>query len=582
MSRLDDRLTYELEHAARPADPTQVFERVDRKRARRAIARRLQAGGLVVVVLAGTIGGFAFLSKTFRDPTAGIGGTVSPAEIEPRVNGRIVVAQRSQGGPLQLVSVNPDGSGRIVIPTNVDGASDSWLPAWSPDGTRLAVAMSPAGYGPLAIWVMNADGSGPIKIAEGTNVYQPSWSPDGTRIAYAADSADGSAIHVVNADGSGDHIIGERLLKEHYYSASFSPDGTQILYDAGTDSRFDIFVMSMDGTNTEQLTTTGTDYSPSWSPDGSQIAFARRGHEGGSDVYVMDADGSNVRQLTEGGAGVTNRNPTWSPDGTTIAYHGSLVIDGPGSVVVMNPDGSHPVTILNEGVLGFSWQPLPTGAIPAPAVVDLGPGFPVCNVQSMSADFDGNGSSDTAYLASKMSDGGCPLPGTSDEVLEVDLTGDGLADVSYGPLQCDAACRTFGTPDLDGDGRADIAIIQQDHPVDFVSTYRIVHPGSDQVAVAPFATADTTATHAFVDFPWGSNAEGGGGAYCGSQEEGTYRLAVWTASPNPDGTYAVTQDLYVATGGSFHFVSESNDPSVPQDQLPEGGGSTFCGVPVTP
>ena len=34
----------------------------------------------------------------------------------------------------------------------------------------------------------------------------PSWSPDGSRLAYQGD-LDGSAIYVINADGSDDHAI---------------------------------------------------------------------------------------------------------------------------------------------------------------------------------------------------------------------------------------------------------------------------------------------------------------------------------------------------------------------------------------
>lgn len=446
MSRLDDRLTQELERAARPAEPSGVFEQVDRRRARRHVLRRLQAGVLVVVVLAGTAGGFAFLTDAFREGARNIGGVSTPRPISLMANGVIAVAQRSQGS-FQLVSVNPDGSGRTLIPT--DAVGEPWLAAWSPDGAKLVAATSSPGLGPLAIWVMNGDGSDPVKIAEAINMYQPSWSPDGDKIAYAADTSLGAAIHVVHADGTGDRVIGEPLRQEnhHYYSALFSPDGTQILYDVGTGPTSDIFVIAADGSNTRQLTATGTDYSPSWSPDGSRIAFSRSEPGGSSDIYVMDADGSNVRRLTDGGADVTNRDPVWSPDALRVAFRMSPVIDGPGALVIMNADGTHPVTILDAGVFGFSWQPLPVTATPAPAIADLGLGFPVCDVRSLSADLDGNGTSDTASIATKMSDvGGCPAPGTSTEVLVVDLNGDGKADAIGGPLACPTGCEPFASP----------------------------------------------------------------------------------------------------------------------------------------
>ena len=66
MSRLDDRLTHELERAAQPADPANVFERIDGRRARRHAVRRVRAGALAVVVIAGSIGGFAYLNRSVR------------------------------------------------------------------------------------------------------------------------------------------------------------------------------------------------------------------------------------------------------------------------------------------------------------------------------------------------------------------------------------------------------------------------------------------------------------------------------------------------------------------------------------
>ena len=52
---LDERLRRDLEHAARPADPTGVYEQLIRRRERRVVVRRLRAGGLAIVVVVGTI-----------------------------------------------------------------------------------------------------------------------------------------------------------------------------------------------------------------------------------------------------------------------------------------------------------------------------------------------------------------------------------------------------------------------------------------------------------------------------------------------------------------------------------------------
>jgi Tol biopolymer transport system component len=70
------------------------------------------------------------------------------------------------------------------------------------------------------------------------------------------------------------------------------------------------------------------------------------------------ADGSNVDQLTHGTQGDTNLYPVWSPDGTKIAYLAG-VRGGPGGLVIVNSNGSSPLTLVKGDVLGLSWQPLP-------------------------------------------------------------------------------------------------------------------------------------------------------------------------------------------------------------------------------
>jgi hypothetical protein len=415
--------------------------------------RRIEVGALALFVVAGTLAGVYGLSQVFR-ADKGTLPAVSPWPITPLENGRIAI---TSGDALR--TLDPAGSDVAAIP--LPGPGLAWHVAWSPDGERLALVMF--GDQERTLYVMGADGSNPLRIASAENVSAPSWSPDRKHIAYVAGSGGRSTIHIVNSDGSEDRVLygidapGTRAI----FSAKVSPDGTQILFDRGTDQGFDIFVMAADGSAVRQLTHTGQDYNPSWSLDGTMIAFTRQEGPMESDIFTMAADGTDIRRLTDGGKGRTNLDPIWAPDGTKIAFVAGRT-GGPGPVVVMNADGTNPVELGSADVLGVSWQPLSPSPSPSPtpqASSDIGLGFPVCNVTSVQGQFGTAPDVWTAYVATKRGDvGPCPNASEADNVVAVDVTGDGQADAAYGPIVCDVACSAFAAPDIDGDGTDELLV----------------------------------------------------------------------------------------------------------------------------
>ena len=91
--------------------------------------------------------------------------------------------------------INPDGTGETQLYT-LGG-----YPAWSPGGKKIAYVSLTDWY----IWTMNADGTGKTKLTDRKGIH-PTWSSDATKIAYE-DLANNKGIWVINADGSGDHMI---------------------------------------------------------------------------------------------------------------------------------------------------------------------------------------------------------------------------------------------------------------------------------------------------------------------------------------------------------------------------------------
>ena len=216
---------------------------------------------------------------------------------------------------------SPDGSkiafvcvsdGSVICVAERDGSNATTLPgfggiggmlgdqpAWSPDGTRIAFrgwmpGGSPGIFNPTDVWVMNANGSGKVKLTNaesGTRYFQsPTWSPapvgGGYRIAFS---------HVTRGE-----------------------DGYE---------RANIASVRADGQNLLPVTQPGdySDSEPTWSPDGNTIAFVRTGGTASGDLWLVNSGAGNERQLMSAAVEPTGaqRSPAWSPDGALIAFASS-------------------------------------------------------------------------------------------------------------------------------------------------------------------------------------------------------------------------------------------------------------------
>ena len=98
------------------------------------------------------------------------------------------------------------------------------LPAWSPDGTRMAFNSSSDGN--EDIYVMNADGSGQTRLTNNpAEDFFSAWSPDGSRIAFASDRDGNPDVYVINTDGSGITRLTNNLASDLH--PSWSPTQEQ-------------------------------------------------------------------------------------------------------------------------------------------------------------------------------------------------------------------------------------------------------------------------------------------------------------------------------------------------------------------
>jgi Tol biopolymer transport system component len=129
-------------------------------------------------------------------------------------------------GDFEICVVNLDGTELVQL---TDTPGENKLPAWSPDGTRLAFQTNregwktlpdyvPLGYdqdrfGDYDIYLMNIDGSGQVNLTNNPREDEtfPAWSRDG----YLVFSRYG-CLMIMNADGSAQTPLGSCRDDGHF------------------------------------------------------------------------------------------------------------------------------------------------------------------------------------------------------------------------------------------------------------------------------------------------------------------------------------------------------------------------------
>ena len=172
------------------------------------------------------------------------------------------------------------------------------------------------------IYTIDADGSGLKRLTTSEDLeFDPTWSPDGQSIAYRHQRDFDSPIAIFVMDPDGSHrrnLTGSQELAG--WGPDWSADGEWIAWNSATDTTtwFDLGVIHPDGTGRRVIKPGVYVEYPSWSPDGHRIAFMSPWKGSPYDIFVMNADGTHVRRLTESPA--VDGWPAWSPDGRQIVF----------------------------------------------------------------------------------------------------------------------------------------------------------------------------------------------------------------------------------------------------------------------
>ena len=196
-------------------------------------------------------------------------------------------------------------SGTRTVVANFKGSNSA--PAWSPDGKRLAVVLTKDGNS--QIYLINADGSNVTRLTNTSTIdTEPDFSPDGQWVIFTSDRGGSAQIYRVPVTGGS----AERLTFDGSYNVSprYSPDGKSFVYVQRNSGRDSVALQDFVSKQTQLLTETGNDESPSFAPNGRIILYATE-IRGRGILAAVSSDG-RVRQRFSAESGDV-REPAWGP-----------------------------------------------------------------------------------------------------------------------------------------------------------------------------------------------------------------------------------------------------------------------------
>jgi serine/threonine protein kinase/Tol biopolymer transport system component len=191
-------------------------------------------------------------------------------------------------------------------------------PAFSPDGSRLAVSSISPGGKTAAIWIYNlkSDSRSRLTLTPALND-RPVWSNDGSRIYFSSDRDGKAGIYQKPADGLGNTQQVFLSSRENTYLNTLSPDGRYAIFSVyqGHVER----ALPLTG-NGKRFTYVSEAVKAELSPNGRYAAYVWYGKgEAPAEIYVQTFPKHlGTWQVSTAGG----REPMWRSDGKELFYIG--------------------------------------------------------------------------------------------------------------------------------------------------------------------------------------------------------------------------------------------------------------------
>jgi TolB protein len=186
-------------------------------------------------------------------------------------------------------------------------------PAPSPDGSRIAFQAYDEQVQSSRIWIVNANGTNAHAVTtdphDGIFVHtSPSWSPDGSRLALALGTPGNLRVATMSAEGGPITVVTQPASGSDT-EPFWSPDGTQlVIVHTTTPAQNDLEVVTL-ATGQRRTLYAGNGRHPAWSPSGDLIAFSARLGQDPNELFVVPAGGGAAQRVTTND--VPDRHPNW-------------------------------------------------------------------------------------------------------------------------------------------------------------------------------------------------------------------------------------------------------------------------------
>ena len=229
-----------------------------------------------------------------------------------------------------------------------DDPGNEVMPAFSPDGTRVAFASDRSGN--WDIYIVDVKGGRPVQITNSpTDDIHPSFSRDGQQLVYSTYGSQSGQWEIVLVDLN--NPAASKRYISHGLFPTWSPTEDKIVFQRARQRGTRWFsIWTIDLVDGEAMapteiaaSTNAAAITPDWSPDGKQIVFCTvidpdsedQPGPPQADIWLVNADGTNRVRLTMGQ--FANIQPTWANSGA-IYFTSNRAGEGIENVWSIRPD----------------------------------------------------------------------------------------------------------------------------------------------------------------------------------------------------------------------------------------------------